>query len=169
MNWVKSILPYVIILLVVVFVRIFIVTPVKVNGDSMVPTLQNGDVLLLKKYDHSFDYYDIVVVQHQKKKIIKRVIGKPGDQVLLLDGKLYINQKEVKDAFSSITHNFNLEELGYTKIPDNQYLVMGDNRPISSDSRTIGLIDKSDIIGTTTFRLFPFQEFGKIGVSVEKQ
>lgn len=162
MNRVKDLIPYVIIIIVVLFVRTYLVTPVRVSGDSMYPTLRDKEILLLKKFERSFDFYDIVVLEYQDKKIIKRIIGMPGDHVQILDGKLYINQKEVKDSFSSITYDFNIEDLGYLKIPNDMYLVLGDNRTVSSDSRSIGLISKENIIGVADIRLFPFTEFGEV-------
>ena len=164
MKWVKELVPYVAIIIAVILIRTFIVTPVRVSGDSMFPTLKNKEILLLKKYDHSFEYYDIVVVNYKGKKIIKRVIGKPNDHIQYIDGKLYVNEKEIIDHFSTITYDFNIEKLGYTKIPEGHYLVLGDNRTISSDSRSIGLIAKKDIIGTTDFRLFPLGQFGKVTI-----
>ena len=60
-NIIKELIPYIVIILVVVSIRSFIVTPIKVNGDSMVPTLKDGEILLLKKYDHTFERFDIIV------------------------------------------------------------------------------------------------------------
>lgn len=154
---IKEMIPYVVILFVVVLIRLFIVTPVIVDGSSMYSTLENDDILLLKKYDHNFKRFDIVVVDFLDQKLIKRVIGMPGEHVEYKNGKLYINGKEVEEKFiSQTTDDFKLEDIGYDTIPDNMYFVVGDNRGNSQDSRMIGLIPKSDIEGTVTFRLWPF-------------
>lgn len=97
-----------------------------------------------------------------KTKLVKRVIGVPGDSIEIVDGKLYINMKKVDDPYSSITADFSLLQLGYTEVPEGYYFVMGDNRKASSDSRMIGLIKKSDILGTASFRIFPFNSFGLV-------
>lgn len=162
MEWMKKGIPYIIIILVVILIRTFIVTPVRVDGTSMYPTLKNKDIILLKKYDHSYQYGDIVILNYKNARLVKRIIGVPGDFVEIMDGELYINQKKVDDPYSSITADFSLTKLGYTKIPDGYYFVMGDNRSASSDSRMIGLIKRNDILGTASFRIFPFNAFGTV-------
>ena len=162
MEWIKRCIPYVVIILVVILTRTFIVTPVRVDGTSMYPTLKDKDIILLKKYDQNYQYRDIVILNYMKTKLVKRIIGVPGDSIEVVDGKLYINMKKVDDPYSSITADFSLLELGYSKIPEGYYFVMGDNRSASSDSRMIGLIKKSDILGTASFRIFPFNAFGSV-------
>lgn len=159
MKIIKQVLPYVIIVIVVVLLRTFIVTPVIVDGDSMNDTLKDGQILLLKKYDKSFERFDIVVFQHENSKLVKRIIGLPGDHVKYEDGVLYINDELVEDTFAPITRNFDLQYIGYETVPEGYYFVMGDNRTRSIDSRRIGLIKKEDIDGITSFRIWPI---GKI-------
>ena len=77
----KELIPYLIIIVVVVSIRIFIVTPVQVSGDSMRPTLKNREILLLKKYDRSFQRFDIVVIDYDNDRLIKRIIGLPGETI----------------------------------------------------------------------------------------
>lgn len=161
MEIVKEYIPYVIIIIVVVLIRTFIATPVLVNGSSMYPTLKNNELLILKKYDSSYSRYDIVVLDYKNEKLIKRVIGLPGEIVEYKDGILYIDGKETEDDFSSITIDFKSSELVKGTIPEGYYLVMGDNRKNSIDSRTIGLISEDDINGVTNFSLWPFGTFGK--------
>lgn len=162
MKFLKEIYPYVIIVIVVVLIRTFIITPVRVKGDSMVPTLKNGEILLLQKWDHNFKRFDIVVVDYDGTRLVKRVIGMPGDHIAYQDQTLYVNDSKVKENFKhGKTDDFKLEELGYDKIPDGYYLVLGDNRTNSTDSRVLGLISSKDIVGKTGFVLFPFDKFGK--------
>jgi signal peptidase I len=159
----KELLPYVIIVLVVVLIRTFIVTPVQVVGTSMVPTLQDKQILLLKKYDKNFKRFDIVVFDYENSTLIKRIVGLPGEHVLYKDGNLYINEKKVVEDFTpEETGDFDLKDIGYNKIPEGYYFVMGDNRNNSTDSRYIGLIKKSQIKGTTNFSILPFKTFGHI-------
>ena len=162
MKGLKEWLPYLVIIIVVVLIRTFIVTPVRVKGDSMVPTLENKEIVLLQKWDQSYQRFDIVVVKYQNTKLVKRVVGLPSDHVAYQKGKLYINDHEVKEDFDhGKTDDFKLEELGYDTIPEGYYFVMGDNRTNSTDSRMIGLVSEKEMLGTTGFVLFPFQKFGK--------
>lgn len=161
MKYIKELLPYIIVIIVVILIRTFIVTPVRVNGHSMDPNLKNKEILLLKKYDHTYERFDIVVFNYKKEHLIKRVIGLPGDRVYYKDNKLFVNDKYIEEKFlpkSAKTYDYVLEE----EIPDGYYFVMGDNRTNSSDSRMIGLISEKDIEGTSDFVLFPFSTFGKI-------
>ena len=112
---------------------------------------------------NGLDRFDIVVVDYKGEKIIKRVIGLPGDHVEYKGDKLYINGKFLEEEYErKETSDFILEFLGENIIPENKYLVLGDNRPISKDSRIIGLVDKSDIEGYTRLVLFPFSKIGKV-------
>jgi len=155
----KELFPYIIIIIVVIIIRIFIFTPVVVNGPSMMNTLHNGDVMILDKIGMKLGgikRFDIVVIQTGKTKIIKRVIGMPGETISYHDNKLYINGKEVSDNHSNeITYDF--EEV---KIPDGEYYVLGDNRTDSVDSRILGTIPKNEILGHATFIIYPFNRFG---------
>lgn len=155
----KELLPYIIIIIVVIIIRTFIFTPVVVNGPSMMNTLHNGDVMILDKIGMKLGgikRFDIVVIQTGKTKIIKRVIGMPGETISYHDNKLYINGKEVSDNHSNeITYDF--DEI---KIPDNEYYVLGDNRTDSVDSRILGTIPKNEILGHATFIIYPFNRFG---------
>lgn len=163
MKIIKELVPYVIIVLVVVLLRTFIITPVRVNGDSMNQTLKNGEILLLEKYDRNFERFDIVVLKYNDEKLVKRVIGLPGESVEYINNILYINGEKVSETFlTEETYDFELEMLGYDKIPKNYYFVVGDNRDSSLDSRLIGLIAKEDIEGKAIFRIFPFNKFGSI-------
>lgn len=155
----KELLPYIIIIIVFIIIRTFIFTPVVVNGPSMMNTLHNGDVMILDKIGMKLGgikRFDIVVIQTGKTKIIKRVIGMPGETISYHDNKLYINGKEVSDNHSNeITYDF--EEV---KIPDGEYYVLGDNRTDSVDSRILGTIPKNEILGHATFIIYPFNRFG---------
>lgn len=151
---IKEIIPYAVIFLIVILIRSFVVTPVIVSGTSMDSTLKNGEILLLNKFDKTYDRYDIVVFDYQGSKLVKRIIGLPGETVEYKDGILYINGKETEDNFSSITRDYKMD---IEVIPDGYYFVMGDNRNNSSDSRIIGLIDEKSINGTTTISLWPIK------------
>ena len=156
----KEILSYVIIIVIVLLIKHFIVTPIRVNGDSMNNTLKDKDIMILDKISYRFQdikRFDIVVIKKDKEYLIKRVIGLPGETVEYKNNKLYINNKNVAEKFNhEETTDFILEE----KIPEGYYFVVGDNRPVSNDSRYIGLIKEEDILGKTSFVIFPFNRFG---------
>ena len=159
MKIIKEIIPYIVIVLVVVLIRTFIITPVRVDGDSMKNTLKNGDILLLYKLG-SINRLDIIVLDEEKdnEKIIKRVIGLPGETVAIKKGKIYINDKVIDDEY---TYG---ETSDYDKVTleDDEYFILGDNRLISKDSRYFGPIKKSEIKGKIVFRVFPFTKIGTV-------
>ncbi len=159
MKIIKEIIPYIVIVLVVVLIRTFIITPVRVDGDSMKNTLKNGDILLLYKLG-SINRLNIIVLDEEKdnEKIIKRVIGLPGETVAIKKGKIYINDKVIDDKYAYG------ETSDYDKVTleDDEYFILGDNRLISKDSRYFGPIKKSEIKGKIVFRLFPFTKIGTV-------
>ena len=161
----KEIIPYVIVIVIALFIRTYIASPVRVDGKSMNNTLKNGDILILNKLDKSYDRFDVVVIDIGETKIIKRIIGLPGESVKYKDNKLYINNKEVTTKEFEYTSDFSLEEIyGYVILPNDYYFVMGDNRDESSDSRDprIGLIKKDQIKGVTKTRIWPLNKIGSI-------
>ena len=161
-----NILSYIFVIIVAVLIKEFVFSPIKVQGTSMEPNLQDGDIMILNEIGYhlnGLERFDIVVVRTDEGKIIKRVVGFPGDTIKYQDNKLYINGNLIEEEFShDVTHNFDLNEIGHDKIPDGYYFVIGDNRGNSLDSRKIGLIKKQQIMGKTDFVVYPFAKFGKI-------
>lgn len=159
MKVIKEVIPYIVIVVVVVLIRTFIITPVRVDGDSMKNTLKNGDILLLYKLS-SINRFDIIVLDEEKdnEKIIKRVIGLPGETVAIKNGKIYINDKVIDDEYAyGETSDYNKVTL-----KDDEYFILGDNRLISKDSRYFGPIKDNEIKGKIVFRLFPFTKIGTV-------
>ena len=156
-NVIKELIPYIIIIIVVLLFRTFIATPIRVNGESMLDTLEDGQLMVLNKLG-KIKRNKIVVVDIKNDKIIKRVIGMPGDSVYAKDGIVYVNDKEIKENYiRNKTDDF---EKVYLK--KDEYFVMGDNRGNSMDSRVLGPIKKSQIMGTTSFRFFPINKIANV-------
>ena len=151
MKIIKEIVPYIVIIVVVVLIRLFIATPVRVDGDSMNPTLSNNQILLLNKMDKHYKRFDVIVFNHNGNKLVKRIIGLPGDKVTYTDNKLYINDKLVKENYT----RKNTDDFISDKVPSDMYFVLGDNRSNSLDSRYIGFVSKSDIEGVVNFSIIP--------------
>lgn len=155
----KEYLGYAIVILLVILLRTFIITPVMVNGTSMDTTLHDGDVMILSKVDYVFndiERFDIVVIKRPNDKLIKRVIGMPGETIEIKDNKLYVDDVLVEQDFldkDNLTQDFK-ETLKTC------YFVMGDNRRDSLDSRSFGCVNKEEILGSANLVLFPFKNFG---------
>lgn len=156
-NIIKEIIPYVVILVVVVLIRTYLVTPIMVNGPSMQPTLSGGEVMILNKRG-KIDRFDVVVVDIKSEDIIKRVIAMPGETISCENGIVYVNDRRQDEEYSKgVTFDFEKVTLG-----DDEYFVMGDNREDSLDSRKLGAFKEKQIKGTTKLVLFPFNKFGNI-------
>ena len=163
---IKEVLSYVLVIGVAILIKIFIFSPIRVNGTSMLPNLQDGDYMILNEIGfrlNGAERFDIVVANVDGERLIKRVIGLPGETVEFKYNKLYINGKEVEENFPhGETKDFSLEDIKIDKIPENYYFLVGDNRGNSKDSRVVGLIHKSDISGKTSFIVFPFSRMGSV-------
>ena len=156
-KFLKTVYPYVIIIVVVVLIRTFLFTPVRVDGPSMNPTLKNGDIMILNKVS-KIDRFDIVVIKSKKLDdvLIKRVIALPGESIEVRNGITYINGKKLNDKYAyGVT-----SDVGKMKLSNNEYFVMGDNRSVSADSRIFGTFTKKEIKGTTKLTIFPFKRIG---------
>lgn len=159
-KFINDLIPYIIIVIVVVLFRTFIMTPAVVDGLSMYDTLNNHDIVIINKIvmkTNNINRFDIVVLKNNTDgdKIIKRVIGLPGEKIEYKDNKLYINGEEIEDNFkTNETTDFTAE----TK--ENEYFVLGDNRELSKDSRYLGNFKKENIIGKVDFRFYPFDKLG---------
>lgn len=158
---------YVLIIFLILFVIFYVASITQVVGSSMNPTLKNGEVFILNKLRYRFfdiERGDIVSLNYADTKyLIKRVIGLPGDKVEILDSELYINDIPYEEKYldDDLKYpDFRLKDLGYSTIPDGMYLVLGDNRSNSLDSRKIGLIKKEDINGKISFRFWPVNRIG---------
>lgn len=147
-------------------IYIFLFRPFQVSGDSMYPTFKNGEYILtnlIALRTNGLQRGDVIVFQappDAEKDFIKRVIGLPGDTVELKNGFVYLNGKKLDE--SAYLHNdvrtyggaFLKDGESFT-VPADNYFVMGDNRPFSSDSREWGLLVRSKVIGKSMFVYWP--------------
>lgn len=162
MKYLKEAMPYIIILMVVILIRTFIVTPIKVNGQSMYDTLNGSEIMILWR-TKDIQRYDIVVadlIENGKKTdtLIKRVYGLPGETISCEDGVIYINGKKIDDSYAYGKTN----DFGSITLGSDEYFLLGDNRGVSLDSRIFGPINKKHIDGKTDFIIWPFKKFGKV-------
>lgn len=166
-SWIKSIAFAFIIALIF---RHFLFSPFTVLGESMKPTFQDQDRILVNK-TANIQRFDMIVFDapDSDEQYIKRVIGLPGDTIEVRDDVLYINGKEYnepylnkeKTIFNHFTGDFSLEELtGLSKVPNGQLFVLGDNRVNSKDSRSFGFIPEESVIGEVQLRYYPLKEIG---------
>ncbi len=157
---IKGLIPYIIILVVVLLIRSFIATPVRVNGESMDDTLKDGDILILNKMDTNYERFDIVVLDKSilGTPVIKRVVALPGETLYILEGNLFINDELINDPYNS----FEMLDMDAITLKDDEYFVLGDNRAVSQDSRSFGPVSKSDIEGITSLRIFPFNKIENV-------
>ena len=157
-KFLKEYVPYIIVLVFVVLIKKYVVSPIKVNGDSMFKTLHDGDIMILNIVGYRFKEvkrFDIVVVREDKEFLIKRVIGLPGEKISYHNNQLFVNGKKVKDSYGNgSTDDFSIE------VPKGKYFVLGDNRENSMDSRVFGPFSKKRILGKTKLIVFPFSRFG---------
>lgn len=156
----------------------FIAKPYTIKDDSMDPTLKDSQRVMVNIIGYKIGGVKEgnVIVFHANKKddYVKRVIGTPGDSVQYKNDTLYINGKKQKEPYLNynekrkqteyITGTFKVKDLANANsktnvIPKDKYLVLGDNREVSKDSRSFGLIDKDQIVGKVSFRFWPFNEF----------
>lgn len=170
---------------------IFIWVNVKVDGHSMDPTLTDGQRLFVLKVT-PIDRFDIVVAKEGDKRVVKRVVGMPGDTISYSNDKLSINGKEVTESYlANYQEAFNKDKLQNTyaynslfqqlasqagaftidnsgspnfsvKVPDNHYYLLGDNRLVSKDSRAVGTFSREQIVGEVTFRFWPLTDLGTV-------
>jgi len=169
-EWTKSLL---IAVSIAAVIRFFLFTPIVVDGLSMMPTLQDGDRMIVNKINYKIsspDRFDVVVFHApENKDYIKRVIGLPGDEISYIDDQLYVNKEAVEEPYlkgykeqlngEMLTDDFTLGQLiGEETVPEDELFVLGDNRKFSKDSRHIGTIPMDEVVGNTRWVFWPLQE-----------
>jgi signal peptidase I len=168
-SWIK---PIVIGVVIAFLLRSFLFSSYIVEGSSMLPTLQDGNLLVINKISYQFDElkrFDVIVFHANKQEdYVKRVIGLPGDRISYQYGKLYVNGHLIEEPFleafqssfkgNQLTNDFTLQDItGEETVPKGQLFVIGDNRLGSYDSRHFGFINIEQVVGKVNLRYYPFQ------------
>ncbi len=145
----------------------FLYQPVRVEGTSMLPRLEDSDRLFINKFAYHFEAInrgDVVVFHYPRdpeKSYIKRVIALPGDELRVDHGRVFVNGKPIREAYVPPEYRDNRSIANMTLPPD-EYYVMGDHRSISSDSRDFGPVDRSLIYGKAVFIYWPARDAGVV-------
>lgn len=135
------------------------------HGESMSPTLHDGNIIVSVK-DSAFECGDVIAFYYNNKILVKRVIAQPGDWVNIdADGTVYVNGVRLDEPYitDKALGECNIE-LPY-QVPAAKFFVMGDQRSVSADSRNtaVGCVAEEQIVGKIVFRVWPLSEFGPIG------
>lgn len=161
-SWIKTI---VVAVIIAVLIRTFLFTNYIVEGESMLPNMNDNDRLIVNKIGYKMyepERFDIVVF-HVDNRIdyIKRIIGLPGEEIAYRNNTLYVNGEPVEEPFAvhSQTKNFTLKEMiGQNTVPEGSVFVLGDNRMNSTDSRMIGAIPIDQIVGEVNVKYWPLTD-----------
>lgn len=181
-EWVKAI---VVALVIAFLLRNYVLTLAKVDGQSMEPTLQHADRLYVNKVAYTPEKGDVVIFEPASdpgRPYIKRVIATEGDTVYIdfATGEVFVNDVLLDEPYiSEPTHlvgsyiNFLMAMGAYSKehpieIEPGYFWAMGDNRNASKDSREIGQIPVSELIGHAVFRFWPLNNMGTVDFDVEQ-
>ena len=150
----------------------FVVKPVRVDGRSMDPTLEDGEIGLMNVFSAKFqdiERFDVVVVYNEEKKEnwVKRVIGLPGDTIYAKDDVVYVNGMPIEEPYLDndyadgirLTENYKFtEDFDEVQLGEDEYYLMGDNRYASKDSREMGAFKRGDIKAVDFFIVLPFNK-----------
>jgi signal peptidase I len=171
-KWGENIQILILALGLAVFIRTFVAEPRYIPSESMVPTLEVGDRLIVEKlsyYGHLPHRGDIVVfapppqLQEQgyqaDQAFIKRVIGVPGDTVAVQNGRVFVNRELLTEAYIAEQPNYPMSPI---VVPPDALFVMGDNRNNSNDSHIWGFLPTANVVGHACFRFWPVERFGGV-------
>ncbi|MCT2345068.1 signal peptidase I [Bacillales bacterium AN1005] len=117
----------------------------EINGNSMNPKLNNGDIVIYSKKYHDLNRFDIIFFEYENSIYVKRIIGMSGEKLSIINNEVYINGQKLDENIELMPYRFT--EDFEVIIPDNSYFLLGDNRDVSVDSRMIGNIEEMQIIG----------------------
>ena len=163
-TWVRDLF---ISLIVSAFIIIFLYQPVKVEGTSMLPGLEDQERIFINKFVYRFNSIergDIIVFHYPRdvsKSYIKRVIGVEGDRVRIVDGRVYVNGRQLEEDYVPAEYA-DIRSYPEVKVPPHSFFLLGDHRTSSSDSREFGPVDQRYIYGKAVFVYWPMDKLGKL-------
>jgi signal peptidase I len=165
-TWARDLVMSLIIAAVVI---LFIYQPVQVEGTSMEPALVNEERIFINKFTYRFGIEkigrgDMVVFRFPEdpsKSFIKRVIGLPGDDVRMDNGRVFVNGKLLEEPYLPASSR-DTASWGPSKIAEDYYFVLGDHRSSSNDSRNWGAVHRDLIYGKAVFVYWPFSKLGPV-------
>lgn len=146
-----------IVTLIVFSFRTFVIQRIVVRGESMLPSFEDENVVLIKKFDNDYERFDVVVVKVNGKLMIKRIIGMPNETLIIKNGYVYINGEKLEYDYGYQTNIYGCAE-SEIYIPENEYFLLGDNRNHSSDSRDWNTVSTEQIKGKVFIKIFPYWE-----------
>ncbi len=155
---------------IVMPIRYFLFQPFFVKGESMEPNFENGDYLIIDEISYRFQSPqrgEIIIFKYPEnlsQRFIKRIIGLPGETIDIRDGKITIyenGEAQILDESGYLSSSLFTQGNVKISLGENEYFVMGDNRPFSYDSRRFGVVPRKDIIGRVIFRALPFTSLTK--------
>ena len=150
--------------LIVLPIRAFIVQPFIVRGPSMEPTYHENEYLIVNEVGYSFSdpkQFEVIVFRFPNKPsqfFIKRIIGLPGQEVIIRQGKVFVDGKEIDESY--LPEGTLTAQDTIMKLDAEEYFVLGDNRAQSSDSRLWGVLPRNHIVGKVWIRVYPFDKAG---------
>lgn len=149
-------------LAIILPIRYFLVQPFYVEGASMEPNFHDKEYLIINEISYRFEKPqrgEVVILKNPEDErfyFIKRVVGLPGEKVAVLNGRVFINDKQIEESYIK---NFSSDDYGPITLASDEYFVMGDNRNNSSDSRYFGALKRQNIIGRVWVRAWPLDKF----------
>ena len=181
LSWVYTLLAA---LVIVTVIRTFFFEPIRVDGESMRNTLQDGDIVLVTKPEYWSGNYqrgDVIICRYPNRNsensislggsfeltftnhtlFVKRLIGLPGDKIEFRQGVLYVNDQLVDESDIDVYIPYT-RSMGPITLGLDQYFVVGDNRGNSNDSRAVGPISEDMIVGHVNLVVWPLSNFGKV-------
>lgn len=161
--------------LAVLFVRQYVGMPVRIKGSSMLSTLHSGEVTLVSRvtlHTKGIQRGDVVICHYPgrywgkwkliRQNFVKRVVGLPGETVEIIEGVIYIEGEPLDEPYLDAAHNRRKTSMAARVLGEDEYFVLGDNRDSSNDSRRVGAIRRSEIVGVVTRVVWPLRAMRSI-------
>ncbi len=178
-GWLDNAVTVVVALMLALLIRVFVAEPRYIPSDSMAPTLQVGDRLVIEKVAYRFrdpQFREVIIFQPpallqelgygENQVFIKRVVGLPGQMVQVHNGQVLLDGEPVQESYIAAAPAYELRAI---KVPEGEYFVMGDNRNNSNDSHVWGFLPREQVIGRAVWRFWPLGRLGTIGSSSKQR